>query len=85
VVAESAERQSRGANRHDAGIIAISSSSRRSPIVRRTGWTSRGVIVRQASRLDWRYVHAELAPLAELKEAPEILTRLQRLRERLEE
>jgi hypothetical protein len=44
-----------------------------------------GVIVRQASRLDWRYVHAELAPLAELKEAPEILTRLERLRERLEE
>jgi hypothetical protein len=42
-----------------------------------------GVIIRQGARLDWRYVVAELAPLAELKDAPEIVTRLEGLRDRL--
>ena len=35
-----------------------------------------GIIVRQSGRIDWTYVRAQLAPLAELKEAPEILDRL---------
>ncbi len=35
-----------------------------------------GVIVRQQGRLDWPSVWRELAPLAELKEAPEIPVRL---------
>ena len=43
-----------------------------------------GVIARQASRLDWSYVRAQLAPLAELKEAPDLLERLERTRERVE-
>jgi hypothetical protein len=33
------------------------------------------VIIRQ-HRFDWNYVNAQLAPLAEVKDAPEILTRL---------
>jgi len=39
-----------------------------------------GVIVRQAGALDWSYIDARLAPLAVLKEAPEILTELARRR-----
>jgi hypothetical protein len=42
-----------------------------------------GVIIRQGSRLDWPYILDELRPLAELKEAPEIVSRLERLRDRL--
>lgn len=41
-----------------------------------------GVIVRQGAQLDWDHVIAQLAPLAELKEAPELVERLlQRKRE----
>ena len=43
-----------------------------------------GVLVRQAGRIDWSYVRAQLAPLVELKEAPGILERLEQLRVRLE-
>lgn len=35
-----------------------------------------GILIRQARSLDWDYVRAELAPLVELKEAPEILSKL---------
>jgi hypothetical protein len=42
-----------------------------------------GVIVRQDAHLDWQYIVSELTPLAELKEAPEIVTRLEDLRARL--
>jgi hypothetical protein len=42
-----------------------------------------GIIIRQVHGLDWSYIRAELAPLAELKEAPEVLLNLERLRERL--
>lgn len=38
------------------------------------------VIVRQTGKLDWNYVHKQLAPLAELKGAPEILDQLGRRR-----
>lgn len=41
-----------------------------------------GIIVRQSSHLDWPYVHAQLAPLAELKEAPELIAKLDAARER---
>ena len=44
-----------------------------------------GVIIRQGDRLDWRYTVAELAPLAALKEAPDIVTRLERAKHRLSE
>lgn len=44
-----------------------------------------GVIIRQGARLNWRYIVAELTPLADLKEAPEIVTRLEGLRNRLSE
>lgn len=39
-----------------------------------------GVIIRQSGRLDWDYVRTHLAPLAELKDAPEILGRLEQRR-----
>ena len=43
-----------------------------------------GVIVRQSPGLNWPYVRAQLAPLAELKDDPDVLDRLERTRERLE-
>jgi hypothetical protein len=38
------------------------------------------ILVRQTGRLDWSYIRWELKPLAEAKEEPEILERLERLR-----
>jgi hypothetical protein len=40
-----------------------------------------GVAARQGTKLDWDAVFSRLKPLVDLKEAPEILTRLQSLRE----
>jgi Nucleotidyl transferase AbiEii toxin, Type IV TA system len=42
-----------------------------------------GILIRQTGALDWAMVHAELAPLLDLKEAPELLDRLERLRARV--
>jgi len=39
-----------------------------------------GIIVRQTGKLDWNYVRQQLAPLAELKEEPRILSELERRR-----
>lgn len=39
-----------------------------------------GIIVRQTGTLDWKYIDEHLGPLAELKEAPEILTELAKRR-----
>lgn len=39
-----------------------------------------GIVIRQHGRIDWAYVESQLKPLAELKEEPEILDRLARLR-----
>ena len=39
-----------------------------------------GIIIRQASKLDWTYIHDQLQPLAELKEAPGIMEELERRR-----
>jgi len=41
-----------------------------------------GIIVRQSQDLDWPYVRAELAPLAALGEAPELVAKLEAARER---
>lgn len=43
-----------------------------------------GIILRQAGTIDWDYVRLHLAPLVELKEAPEILEQLERRRAELE-
>jgi hypothetical protein len=43
-----------------------------------------GIIVRQTGKLDWAYIDRELRPLAELKEAPEILRELEKRRQELE-
>lgn len=42
-----------------------------------------GILIRQQGRLDWAYIDAHLGPLVELKEEPEILARLARMREQL--
>ena len=42
------------------------------------------IIVRQAGKLDWNYIRAQLGPLAELKETPEILDRLEARRDEFE-
>jgi hypothetical protein len=39
-----------------------------------------GVIVRQTGKLDWAYIDEQLGPLAELKEAPDILSELEKRR-----
>ena len=44
----------------------------------------RGILVRQGTRkLDWRYIKDELRPLCELKEQPELLDRLLKLRDEI--
>lgn len=43
-----------------------------------------GIIIRQSGRIDWPYVRAQLAPLVELKEAPEILRQLDQRRRELD-
>ena len=43
-----------------------------------------GILIRQSGRFDWDHVRRQLAPLVELKEAPEILDRLERRRIDLE-
>ena len=44
-----------------------------------------GVVVRHGDDLDWPYIVAQLEPLCELKEAPEILKRLEYVREAAED
>jgi hypothetical protein len=39
-----------------------------------------GVAIRNRGRLDWLYIEAQLAPLAEIKQQPEIMNTLARLR-----
>lgn len=43
-----------------------------------------GILIRQSPTLDWHYVRSQLAPLAELKEQPELVDRLDTLRRSLE-
>lgn len=38
-----------------------------------------GVVVRHFDTLDWPYVREQLAPLAELKDAPELGSRLEQI------
>ena len=38
------------------------------------------IIVRQTGKLNWGYIRDQLGPLAELKEAPEILDQLEQRR-----
>lgn len=39
-----------------------------------------GIIIRQTGKLDWTYIRQQLAPLVEIKGAPEILRELERRR-----
>lgn len=43
----------------------------------------KGVLIRRGKQLDWPLIWRELRPLVELKEAPEILEHLERLRRQL--
>jgi len=40
-----------------------------------------GVVIRHGDHLDWRYIEGQLLPLAEVKQEPEILRTLSRLRQ----
>jgi hypothetical protein len=42
-----------------------------------------GILIRQSKTLDWDYVWTQLGPLAELKEAPELVAKLEDLRRSL--
>ena len=42
-----------------------------------------GIIIRQTGNLDWPYIHEQLDPLVELKEAPAILEELEKGRTQL--
>ena len=44
-----------------------------------------GVLIRQSGKIDWPYVLAQLRPLVELKEAPEILRELEKRRKEFEQ
>lgn len=39
-----------------------------------------GVVIRHGDHLDWRYIEDQLIPLAEVKQEPEMLRHLSRLR-----
>jgi hypothetical protein len=39
-----------------------------------------GIVMRQGELLDWAYIEKQLRPLAEIKEQPEIMAALSRLR-----
>ena len=43
------------------------------------------IIVRQTGKLDWDYIYKQLRPLAELREAPEILDQLKKRRAEFEQ
>lgn len=43
------------------------------------------IIVRQTGKLDWDHIHEQLAPLAELKDSPQILEELERRRREFEQ
>ena len=46
-------------------------------------WTDvQTTIQRQRATLDWKYIREQIEPLVMLKEEPEILSRLERLREK---
>jgi hypothetical protein len=46
-------------------------------------WSDIQTILIKQKKLDWAYIDRQLAPLVELKEAPEILTKLENLRKSL--
>lgn len=41
-----------------------------------------GILIRQQGRLDWPYIYENLQPLAEVKEAPEIISSLRMLEQK---
>lgn len=50
------------------------------------GWVDvERIIIRQTGKLDWKHIREQLRPLAELKEAPEILDQLERRRSEFEQ
>lgn len=44
-----------------------------------------GILIRQSPSLDWSYIRRMLAELAELKEAPELVDKLERLRRSIDQ
>ena len=84
------ERLAQRASDYDFGGVVLRTASAEDMIVlkafagRPQDWIDvEGIIVRQANTLNWNQIVAELTPLCELKEAPEIVDRLLELRDRL--
>ncbi len=46
-------------------------------------WSDIESVLIKQSKLNWRYINEQLAPLVELKEEPEILTKLDKLKSRI--
>ncbi len=43
----------------------------------------KGILIRQGRKLDWKRILAEVRPLCELKDSPETVTGLERLRKKV--
>jgi hypothetical protein len=43
-----------------------------------------GILVKQRGRLEWAYIPGELSALCELKEAPELVDKLEKMRQRID-
>ncbi len=44
-------------------------------------WNDIKTVIIKQDKLNWRYINEQLAPLVELKYAPEILTKLEKLKQ----
>lgn len=43
-----------------------------------------GILIRQSGKLDWTYIYAQLEPLAELKDSPEIMSEIAARRQKFD-
>ena len=50
---------------------------------RNKDWSDIESVLIKQRKLDWKYINQQLAPLVELKEEPEILTKLEKLRKEI--
>ena len=50
---------------------------------RNKDWSDIESVLIKQRKLDWKYINNQLAPLVELKEEPEILTKLEKLRKEI--
>jgi len=61
----------------------ISALSADSLADRSKDWSDIQSVLIKQQKLDWHYINEQLAPLVELKEEPEIITKLEKLRKEI--